>query len=95
MYNRYIESISSKNIKQARNAHDEKGSAEISKTEDGSLVSDKLIKRHLQFAADDNFKFCCFSKITNKADNSHEISYPIFRKDVTKFAVCCSRDWRF
>ena len=32
------------------------------------------------------------------ADYSHEISYLIFskiRKDVEKFAVCCSRDWRF
>ena len=32
------------------------------------------------------------------ADDSHEISYLIFskiRKDVAKFVVCCSRDWRF
>ena len=31
------------------------------------------------------------------ADNSHEISFLIFskiRKDVAKFVVCCSRDWR-
>ena len=30
-------------------------------------------------------------------DDSHEISYLIFskiRKDVEKFVVCCSRDWR-
>ena len=32
------------------------------------------------------------------ADDSREISYLIFskiRKDVEKFVVCCSRDWRF
>ena len=32
------------------------------------------------------------------ADNSHEISYLNFskiRKDVAKFVVCCSHDWRF
>ena len=33
------------------------------------------------------------------ADDSHEISYLIFIlkivKDVQKFVVCCSRDWRF
>ena len=32
------------------------------------------------------------------ADNSHEISYLILskiRKDVAKFVVCCSREWRF
>ena len=32
------------------------------------------------------------------ADDSHEISYLIFlkiRKDVSKFVVCCSRDWCF
>ena len=31
-------------------------------------------------------------------DDSREISYLNFseiRKDVTKFVVCCSRDWRF
>ena len=31
------------------------------------------------------------------ADDSHEIPYLIFvkkKKDVTKFVVCCSRDWR-
>ena len=30
-------------------------------------------------------------------DDSREISYFIFskiRKDVTKFAICCHRDWR-
>ena len=30
------------------------------------------------------------------ADDSHEISYlffPKIKKDVTKFVVCCSRDW--
>ena len=60
-------------------------------------------------AADDNFKFCWFFKKKKKygmllhedrllADDSHEISYLIFskiRKDVAKFVVCCSRDWRF
>ena len=32
------------------------------------------------------------------ADDSQEISYLIFskiKKDVAKFVVCCSRDWRF
>ena len=62
MSNRDIESISSQNSKQARNASGEKGQAEIRETENGSLVSARPIKRHLQFAADDNFKFCCFQK---------------------------------
>ena len=67
------------------------------------------MKRHLQFAAGNNFKFCCFFKINKYgmvfhenrllADDSHEISYLIFfskiRKDVAKFVVCCNRDWRF
>ena len=46
--------------------------------------------------------FVAFSKITNKAlyfmtDDSHEL-YLIFSKilkDVARFAVCCSCDWRF
>ena len=46
-----------------------------------------------------NFKCCCFfSKITNKADDSYELSYLIFpkiRKNVAKIVVCCSRSWRF
>ena len=32
------------------------------------------------------------------ADDSHEISYLIFlkiKKDIAKFFVCCSRNWRF
>ena len=31
------------------------------------------------------------------ADDSHEISYLFLKigKDVAKFVVCCSRDWRF
>ena len=32
------------------------------------------------------------------ADDSHEIAYLFFSKigkDVAKFVVCCSRDWRF
>ena len=52
------------------------------------LLSPLTLKRHLEFAADDNFKFCCFFK-NNKsgmifhenrllADDSHEISYPFF-----------------
>ena len=58
-------------------------------------------------AADDNFKICRFLK-NNKsgmifhenrllADDSHEISYLIFSKigkDVAKFVVSCSCDWR-
>ena len=65
------------------------------------------IKCHLLFAADDNFKCCCFFKNNNKgltfhanrllADHSHEISYLIFskiKKDVAKCVVCCSRYWR-
>ena len=49
-------------------------------------------------------QFCCFFKINKKdmifhenrllADDSHEISY-LFLWVVTKFVVCCSRDWRF
>ena len=33
-----------------------------------------------------------------QAEDSHEISYLIsiqIKKDVTKFVICCSRDWRF
>ena len=32
------------------------------------------------------------------ADGSHEISYLIsskIKKDVTKFVICCIRDWRY
>ena len=39
-----------------------------------------------------------FHKNCLMEDNSHEISYLFFsktRKDVAKFVVCCSRDWRF
>ena len=66
------------------------------------------LKAPLNFAADDNSNCVAFSKETNKgmifhenrllADDSHVISYLIFveiGKDVLKFVVCCSRDWRF
>ena len=52
--------------------------------------------------------FAAFSKITNKEYycmrivcqqtilmKYHTLFYSLFRKDVTKFVVCCSRDWCF
>ena len=60
-------------------------------------------------ATDDNFKFCCFlKKITNKAryfkrivcqqtilKKYNSLFLSKMKKDVTRFVVCCSRDWRF
>ena len=52
-------------------------------------------------AADDNFKFCGF--FTNNKNNkegmilheNHSLFLSRIRKDIAKFVVCCSRDWRF
>ena len=54
------------------------------------------MKRHLQFAAGNNFKFCCFFKINKYgmvfhmnrllADDSHEISYLIFFQKLGKMS---------
>ena len=58
---------------------------------------------YIQFAADDNFKFWCFFQNNQKGMIFHENRLPAddspyfskIRKDVAKFVICCSGDWRF